>query len=481
MNVLFLNPPFIGKFSREQRSPAITKSGTIYFPMWLAYCAGYIESHGFKIDLIDCPAADYSFEQILSRIKTFAPKVAVIVTSTPSIYNDVEIAVKLKNIVPNLITVLVGPHVSVMDKDTLETNVEINAVARREYEETVLELCQAVRDNRPFSSIKGLTYRENGEIVRNVNRPFIKDLDKLPFVSKTYNKFLNYKHYFSSIALYPQVTIITGRGCPYACKFCVYPQTQMGQGYRFRKISIVLDEIEYILNAFPEIEEIFFEDDTLTANKNRCIDFCNQIKQRNLKFSWTANSRADIDLETLQAMKSAGCRLLCVGIESGNQKILDNIGKQLTLEQIRNFFRDSKLAGILIHGCFMVGNPGETANTMKQTLKFAMELKPDTSQFFPIMVYPGTKTYLWAHENNYLETHDFRKWLTEDGLHNCVVNTPELSSNDLVTFCNDARRKFYLRPSYILSKIKQILSSKAEMRRTFKSAMTFKNYILKKK
>ena len=479
MNVMFLNPPFKGKFSREQRSPAVTKSGTIYYPMWLASCAGYIEANGFTIDLIDAPATDLSVDHVIQRVNQFGPDLIVMVTSTPSIAYDVKTAGRLLDLKPDLTMVLVGPHVTVLDSESLDLDHRIFGVARREYEQTILDLCRAIETSSSYNSIAGLTFRKEGVVVRNPDRPYLEDLDILPFVSRTYNKFLDYKNYFSSIALYPQVTIVTGRGCTYGCHFCVYPQTQMGRKYRFRAIPVVLDEIEYILGTFSGIREIFFEDDTLTANTERCREFCSQISKRKLAFSWTANSRADIDYETLSAMKLAGCRLLCVGIESGSQLLLDAMGKGLKLEQIRQFFDDCRRLGILVHGCFMVGNPGETRETMEETLKFAISLRPDTAQFFPIMVYPGTKTYDWALSHGYLETRDFQDWLTPDGLHNCVVTTPNLSSHDLVAFCNAARRRFYLRPGYIVSKMRQVIASPEERRRTIKSALTFRRYLLK--
>lgn len=480
MKILFLNPPFLGKFSREQRSPAITKSGTIYYPMWLSYCAGYCEQEGFTVDLLDAPADNLSLEDVIGRFHEFGPDVVVVATSTPSIYQDVETTATLAREDQSIKTILVGPHVSILDIQTMNLSPAVDFIARREYELTVVELCQALEKGTPVDSITGITYRKGEQIIKNPDRELNNNLDVLPFVSKTYKKFLRVENYFSSIARFPQVTIITGRGCIYGCKFCVYPQTQMGRKYRFRNIELVIDEIEYILDAFPQIREVFFEDDTLTADKDRCQSFCRRILERDVRFNWTANSRAEVDLETLVLMKKAGCRLLCVGVESGNQEILDNIGKSLSLQQIEDFFDATKEAGIMVHGCFMVGNPGETHETMAQTLKFAKKLKPDTAQFFPIMVYPGTKTYDWARENNYIETNDFSKWLTTEGLHNCVISSADLTSTELVNFCNAARRQFYLRPSYISAKLKQIVKSPEERRRTWKSAMTFRRYIFKK-
>ncbi|HUT42769.1 MAG TPA: radical SAM protein, partial [Desulfobacterales bacterium] len=201
--------------------------------------------------------------------------------------------------------------------------------------------------------------------------------------------------------------------------------------------------------------------------------------KRKLKFQWSANSRCDVDLETMKLLKRAGARLFCVGVESGVQEILDNMKKNLIIKQIRQFFADAKEAGILIHGCFLVGNPGETKETLQKTLEFAKGLNPDTAQFFPIMVYPGTDAYEWAKKNGYLTTEDFAEWLTEDGLHNCIVSRPGLSNKDLVNFCDRARKEFYLRPGYIFSKGFQSLKDPYEFKRLVKGALQLGKHIFK--
>ena len=177
---------------------------------------------------------------------------------------------------------------------------------------------------------------------------------------------------------------------------------------------------------------------------------------------------ADVDYDTLKILRQAGLRLLCVGIESGVQEILDNMKKSLQVERIRQFFQDARKAGVMIHGCFLLGNPGETKATLEKTLQLAKELNPDTAQFFPIMVYPGTEAYEWAKEHQYLTTEDFHLWLNQEGMHNCVVSRPGLSSEELVSFCDRARKEFYLRPSYIFSKFFQGLKDPYELMRLAK-------------
>jgi radical SAM superfamily enzyme YgiQ (UPF0313 family) len=340
-------------------------------------------------------------------------------------------------------------------------------------------LSAVIRNKKDIESVPGLCIRKNGKTLRTAERELSKDLDSIPFVSSIYKENLDYRKYFYSHSKYPIVVTVTGRGCPYKCVYCVYPQTFNGHQLRYRSITNVVDEIEYILKEFPDVKEIMFEDDTLTANKNRCKEFADEIIKRKLKFSWSANSRADVDYETMKLLKKAGARLFCVGIESGEQKVLDNMKKSLKVEQVRRFFHDAKKAGILIHGCFLVGNPGETKETLETTLKFAKELNPDTAQFFPIMVYPGTAAWEWATSNNYLTTKDFKQWLTSDGLHNCVLSRPGLSNQELVSFCDRARKEFYLRPGYIAKKIMQGVTDPFEMKRLVKGGLTLSKHIFR--
>jgi len=226
-------------------------------------------------------------------------------------------------------------------------------------------------------------------------------------------------------------------------------------------------------------EELMFEDDTLTFNKKRCLEFAEEILRRGIKIKWSANSRCDVDLETMVMLKKAGARLFCVGVESGDQVVLDQMKKAMKVERVRQFFKDAKKAGIKLHGCFMVGNPGETKETLETTLNFAKELNPDTAQFFPIMVYPGTEAYQWAKSNGFLTTSDFREWLTPDGMHNSIVSRPGLSNTELVEFCDRARKEFYIRPSYIFRKMIDGLTDLQEFKRLAKGGWTLGRHIFR--
>lgn len=478
MRILSLNPPFHDKFSREMRSPAVTKSGTLYYPMWLAYATGLLEKSGHTIRFIDAPALCINLEETLKLAQDFNPDLVIMNTSTPSIYNDIHVAGELKKSQPAAFTLLVGPHVSAMPEDTLNHSDFVDAVAIGEFDYTVRDLALALEQKQDITSVKGLVFKKEGAMVRTEPREFIHDLDSLPFVSEVYKKHLDHTHYFYGHSMHPIVVMVTGRGCPFPCTYCVYPQTMHGRAYRFRSVKNVADEFAYIHENFPDAREIMIEDDTLTVNRQRCRELSEELIRRKLtRIPWSANSRADVDCETMAIMKKAGCRLFCVGFESGSQEILDNIKKKTNLDKIRRFALDARRAGIMIHGCFMVGNRGETHETLEKTLALACELNPDTAQFFPIMIYPGTEDYTWFKEKGFLTSEDFSKWVTDKGLHNSVVSNPELTYKELVNFCDFARRKFYLRPRYLWLKLVQSLTKPSEAKRNLKAFKTFAKHL----
>lgn len=479
MKITFLNPPFLKNFSRPQRSPAVTKSGTLYYPMWLAYAAAFSEKAGHEIDLIDAPADNHEPQAVLERIKNFSPKMVVVDTSTPSIYNDAEFCESIKKQIPGLFIILVGTHVSALPAESLALSRAVDAVAVGEYDLIVRETADALSAGAEITDIPGLCLRKNGEPVVNKRPALINDLDSFPFVSDIYRRFLNPENYFNPNALFPMVTITTSRGCPHQCIFCVYPQTMMGHAMRLRSVENVVAELENIVQSFPEIKAVFFEDDTFPANRKRCVEICRAMIEKEIKISWTANARADLDYETMKVMKEAGCRCLCVGFESGSQLLLDNIKKRTKVEQMQDFMASARKAGILIHGCFMVGLPGETKDTMRETLDLALKLNPESVQFYPVMVYPGTAAYDWYAERDLIQSKKFSDWITPSGLHNTVIRGEHLTSEELVQFCDHARRAFYLRPRYFLYKLTQMITSPGEITRNLKTAKTFVKYLVK--
>jgi radical SAM superfamily enzyme YgiQ (UPF0313 family) len=417
MKILALNPPFLANYSRDSRSPAVSKSGTLYYPMWLSYAAGYLETLGHELLLIDATGEGLPGEDVSRRIIEFSPALIFLNVTTGSSRVDYEYAGHLKGLLKGPVHInAVGTHVSAVPEDALSEGNGIDSVCRQEFEHTLGELTEFLSGKREIGTIKGLVYRENGQIKDNGERPLPKNLDDFPWVSKTYKKFLNYQKYFYSHSRWPIVVLITGRGCPHQCIYCVYPQTFSGRGYRLRSIQDVTEEFMFIQKEFPDAKEIMIEDDTLTINPRHTREFCETLIRKGSKILWSCNSRADVDYETLKIMKKAGCRLMCVGVESGVQEILDNMKKKLKVEQIRQFAKDAFRAGIMVHGCYILGNPGETKETLEITLSLAKDLNTDTAQFFPLMVYPGTAAYDWAKKEGFLAIQNFSDWIAAQGL-----------------------------------------------------------------
>ena len=379
MKALFLNPPFKvehGKYSRTSRSPAITKSGTVYYPIWLAYAAGATELAGHTVALIDSCADRIDRRRTLSMIADFNPDLVVLDTSTPSVLNDVEVGAAIKAQHPGAVVVLMGTHPSSLPGETLRLNAAIDAVVKHEADATVVELADRLA-NRRFQAmnredrvallreIDGISFQVDGEVAHNKSRAPIHDLDALPFVSQIYKKHLNIRNYFFAACDYPEVQIMSVRGCTDRCTFCVYPYAMHELKYRMRSAKNIVDEFDWITTFMPEVKEVGMEDDTFAGSLKRVHEFCNEKIRRGNQLKWYTNVRATLDLETLKLMRKAGCVLLTVGYESANQQVLDQMKKRMKAQSIVDFSRNTKKAGIMVHSCFMVGNRGDTRYTSR--------------------------------------------------------------------------------------------------------------------
>jgi anaerobic magnesium-protoporphyrin IX monomethyl ester cyclase len=490
MRVLFLNPPFHPRYSREQRSPAVTKSGTLYYPKWLATAAGVAIKNRHQVDLVDAPASGASVKAIIDRIGARNIGAVVCDTSTPSILNDIKVVEALVAAKPSLHVLLVGRHVSALPRETILSSPALQAVAVREYEYTVRDWLAALDCGADFSTIDGLVWRNKttSEIVTNKQRAAIENLDELPFVTEVYKRFLHTPDYFYGHSLWPLVVFDTSRGCPYHCSFCVYPQTFSGHVMRFRTVSNVADEFEFVAREMPEVKTVMLEDDTFIVSKPRTLELAYELIRRGNKLPFDANCRADIgaDTEFLKVVHQAGARLFCVGFESGDVDVIHGMHKNNDdrrdskyHDEAFRFVRRCQEAGIMVHGCFMVGNLNETPASMEKTLQFAKRLRPDTAQFFPIMVYPGTVAYQEAKKRDYIQIETWDAWLTKDGLHNSVVTLPTITHEQLVSFCDRARRKFYLDPRYIAYKLRQSMKDPRELQRNLKGFVTLSKYLVR--
>ncbi len=475
--VAFVNPPFLPDYSRGQRSPAVTRSGTLYYPIWLAYAAAWARGQGHEILLHDAVAWRRDEAASLDDVCTFRPDVVLVEGATPSIEADLAFAVRLKTRLPPTTQVFaVGTHVSALPDEALGMAPTLDGVIVGEYEIPLREILRARAAGRSPAGAEGVAVRGHPAGPR---REFLTDLDGQPFVSEIYREFLPIDRYFNPNAHHPMVTILTGRGCPFHCSFCVFPQTLTGHVYRCRSLDSVLAEFQWVARHLPQVRGIFIEDDTFTADQARVREFAGRLRALGLPLTWTANARGDVALDTLIAMREAGLRGLCVGFESGSQALLDRIGKGTTLAVMEEFAHHARQAGVKVHGCFMVGLPGESKASMQETLQFALRLPLDTAQFYPLMVYPGTRAFREAARAGQLVPRAWRDWLSPEGLHNCVVRTADCGPATLVRFCNFARRRFYLRTSYLWHTFWKALTDAEERHRILRSARTFLGHLFR--
>ena len=477
MRIYLLNPPFVSGYSRSSRWAASGRGGTLYYPIWLAYATGLLKKEGHRVRLVDAVAWKWDKDSVLSDARKFKPELVIVYSNFPSLKNDAKMAKMLKDST-GAFSVVVGPPTSQFPEKIL--NYGVDAVARYEYDFTLKELAEVLEKGGKLSDIKGISYVRNGKIVHNPNREFSssKDLDELPFVTEVYKKHLNIKDYFLNHALYPMVQIFTGRGCPNLCTFCSWPQTFMGRKYRVRSVKNVADEFEFVANELPEVKEIFIEDDTFTINKKRVKKFCEEIKRRRIDISWGCQSRADLDYETMKAMREAGCRLLDVGYESGSDEILKNIKKGITVNQLREFTKNAKKAGLKILADFVIGFPGETKETAEQTIRFIKEIKPDLLQVAVATPIPGTEFYDYVKENGFLLVDDLEKSLDDQGFQKCIVSYPEFTKEDIENYVDRALKEYYLSPSYIPIALRNVLRRNGlhELKVMVKSAKVFMKY-----
>ncbi len=443
MRVAILNPMFGQDFTKSARWFARSRGRVQRHPDYLAYMAAVVEEAGHAILFVDLQAKNIPSEVFVDELKKFKPDMVVCQTSTPSIYADIESARIFKE-ATGAMTVFVGSHsTAVADEVLKDAEGAVDACALGEFDYTIRDLAEGTA----LKDCAGLAIWNDGSIMRTPDRPYIEDLDVLPFAAWQH---LDVNDYYDGAKLFPFLTSITGRGCRYRCSYCQIPQVMNGHVYRTRSVKNVVDEMEHNLKLFPNLKEIMFEDDTLTMRiaRDRLIDLCEEIIRRDLRLSWSANARVDLnDIETLKLMKRSGCRMLCVGFEFGDQQVLNNVKKGTTVDQMYTFAENARKAKLRIHGCFMFGGPGETYETAKKTIEMSQELKIDTAQFSGVVAYPGTTYFDWAKEGGHLIPTNWRDWVSEDFEQVGVVELPDLSKDQINTLIDEGLREFYLRPS----------------------------------
>jgi len=326
-------------------------------------------------------------------------------------------------------------------------------------------------NGKPLSEILGVSYRaDDGGIKHNPDRPAVADLDALPDVVDVYKRDLDPRRYNVPFLLYPFVSLYTTRGCPAQCTFCLWPQTLSGHPWRKRSSDAVASEMAKAKEYWPWVKEFFFDDDTFNIQKARTIELCSKLKP--LGLTWSCTSRVTTDYETLKAMKEAGCRLLIVGYESGDQQILKNIKKGATVERARDFTRDCKKLGLVVHGDFILGLPGETKETIRKTIDFAKELDIDTIQVSLAHAYPGTELYDFAKANGFL-VGEGSQMVDATGHQVAMIEYPGISRDYIMEMVHRFYDEYYFRPKAIFRIVRKAAFNSVDRKRLFHEAISF--------
>ncbi len=468
MRTLLLNPPSFEGFDggASSRWPASREIESYWYPVWLCYPAGMLPDS----KVVDAPPHGLSIESTVAMAKDF--ELLVLFTSTPGFHVDIKIAEMMRDINPKLKVTFVGPPVTVEPETILRENKVIDFVVRREFDHQIASFANGTA----VSELPGVSYRRNGDVVHNPEGGFVEKLDDLPWVTKVYKRDLDFRRYNVPFLLNPFISLYTSRGCPAMCTFCLWPQTHSGHRWRLRSAEDVANECRWALHNFPGLKEIFFDDDTFNYRKDRTIQLCKELQK--LNFTWSCTSRVTTDYDTLKAMKDAGCRLLIVGYETGDAQVLKNIKKGATLDMAQRFTANCKKLGLLVHGDFIVGLPGETRDSLRRTIDFAKRLDVETIQVSIAHAYPGTEFYDYATQNGLISI----AGMTDEKGHQLPnVIYPGLDRGELVEWVERFYGEYYFRPKAAWRIVRKAIFNGQERKRLYKEATEYLSLRSKRK
>lgn len=438
------------------QSPITEKNITsfMYPPLGLIALAAYLQQGGHDVSLYDANIEGGKIEDALNLVKIQSPQIIGIGAMSVNMSKSLQLAEAIKSFSKDIITVIGGIHPTVEPQQALQ-NPSIDFVIRGEGESTMTELLTALQKKKTqkkktdFEKILGLGFKKNNQIIINPPRELIPDLNPLPIPA--YN-LLNIKKYRAPYASRAPYMIMTrSRGCPFNCTFCGVKK-MFGRRYRVQSPERSIKEVDYLVNKLG-VKEIGFKDSEFTLAPKNVEDFCDLLIKKNYDLTWNCNGRVNhATYPMLNKMKQAGCVGITYGVESGDQKILDNMKKQTTPQQVRKAVKISKDIGLKVIGNFMIGNPGDTKETIEKTINFAKELNLDYAYFGFTTPFPGTELREQAIANNWLLDERLEAIKYED----CIMNATSLPTQELKTYLNKAYRSFYFRPSYILKRLTKL-------------------------
>jgi hopanoid biosynthesis associated radical SAM protein HpnJ len=462
LKTLFLNPPAFERFDSgaSSRWPVTRDYESYRYPVWLSYPAGLLEGSR----LVDAPPHHISWKAVVDILKNY--EFLVLFTSTVGWDENQKMAEVIKQTYPALRIAFVGPSVTTSPRLALDGCSAIDFICRREFDFSIVEYAYGA----PLNEILGISYRNSDGIIQhNPDRAQLTpaELDALPWATEIYHRDLDIIKYNVPFLLHPFVSLFSTRGCPAQCTFCLWPQTFSGHAWRERSTEDVAAEMANAKKLFPQVKEFFFEDDTFNILKSRTIELCKKLKP--LGLTWSCNSRVTTDFETLKAMKEAGCRLLAVGFESGDPQILKNIKKGATVQCAHDFVKDCRDLGFVIHGDFILGLPGETEESIQNTIRFAKHLDCETIQVSVAHAFPGTEFFDFAQKGGFVT--DQR--MEDGGVHQLAeIEYPGLPVEYVMEMVHRFYDEYYFRPEAALRIVRKAIVNR-DVARLYAEARSF--------
>jgi anaerobic magnesium-protoporphyrin IX monomethyl ester cyclase len=442
-----------------------------FIPLGIGYLAAVLEKNQYEVDVIDCQALKLSYEEFKSEISKRQPNIVGITSTTLTYKSALQIARIAKENCPNCLTVLGGPHATFWDNEALQECSDLDVVVRKEGEYTLLELAQRIETGKSFRDALGTTCRMEKEIIKNPDRPYIENLDELPFPAHHLFPLKHFRKYGKVV--FP---LSTSRGCTFWCNFCSAVR-MFGRRYRMRSPKSVVDELEF-LNEKYGAQQFTFYDDAFSVDQSRVQKICEEIQNRKLKIEWDCETRVDmVTKDLLQQMRKAGCLAVWFGVEAGSQRVIDAMEKGITLEKTKRAFKWARESGLMTIASVILGFPEETPETAWETVKFIEEISPDDVGYYIATPYPGTPMYDYVKKMGWLKIDDFNKYDTATP----IFESPTISMKELREIRERAFQRFYLRPTYVLRMFSKggmygyssSRTSLAHLRRAIKSKLKF--------
>jgi radical SAM superfamily enzyme YgiQ (UPF0313 family) len=406
----------------------------------IGYLAAVLEQNGYDVNVIDCQALKLTLSEVENELCKRQPDVVGLTSTTLTYKSALKIIKVAKKALPNCLTVIGGSHVTFWDENALQECPSLDVVVRKEGENTLLELVQKLEAGKSFHDVIGTTCRKDGKVVKNPDRPYMEDLDELPYPAvhlfpiEQFNKYGN--------IIFP---VMTSRGCVFWCDFCTAVR-MFGKKYRMRSPKKVVDELEYLYRKYGEKQYTFY-DDAFTVNQARTEEICNEILRRGLKIKWDCETRVDmVSKDLLLKMREAGCIAIWFGVEAGSQKIRDAMGKGISTQQTLNAFKWAQEAGLIAVASIILGFPGETKETAWESVKLLERINPDEIGIYIATPYPGTPMYDYVTKMGWLKIRDFDRYDTTTP----TFESPTMSMEELREIHDKAHQSFYLRPTYVI-------------------------------